>query len=87
MFSCPQHSLRFAQFQLSGSLSQDDGYGRLTINRVISVELLLRVRVTCNDFQNPEFKILDCQNPEFNLTFSVILISNYSKLKLITRKN
>ena len=38
---------------------------RLTINRVISVELRLRVRV--NDCQNPEFKILDCQNPEFKI--------------------
>ena len=38
---------------------------RLTSNRVISVELWLRVRV--NDCQNPEFKILEGQNPEFNI--------------------
>ena len=48
-----------------GLLGEDDPRSRLTINRVISVELWLRVRV--NDCQNPEFKILDCQNPEFTI--------------------
>ena len=57
------------------------GVLRLTSNRVISVELWLRVRV--NDYQYPVFKILDCQNPEKGFWQSKILNLGFWQSKIL----